>query len=234
MIGNGTQCAKALGVTKGRVSQLLKAGVLTVREDGKFDLTKAKTEYLAYLGDGRRAAKGQVDDEALQELAMLKLENQRARLEFQRASTELQKLKSEIQKGNLVHTQAAKLLVSRILWEVRRQAWAIPLRFVHHLVSEHGQQARLDQLILASFETAFSLANHKDIAAENRWIIDMADNLIAMCDAQMVMDKHRDLDSSTAEAAREFALRVRRLFYDMDPALIERLGLRLKVRGDEQ
>jgi phage terminase Nu1 subunit (DNA packaging protein) len=233
VIGNQSDCARVLGLTRGRVSQLVRTKVLTLRKDGKIDLDEAQREYMAYLGEGRPSNPGQSSMQ-LNELVTLKLENARAKLEIQQAAVELQKLKASIAKGELVNWQAARLLLSRVLWNLRNQVWGIPLKIIHRMAADHRQQVELDQAIQNSFETAFVLTNEHDIAAENAYVLAMSDALIRLCETEIVIMEHEHRDTDTLKSCMDFARKIKTMFFEMKPELVEKLGMKLHTRGSRE
>lgn len=230
---------KRIGVTRRRGYQLIPLGlpVLKVGKLLKVDVEKGKAWYEAnYQEPLKRGPSSGADpggDDISRERAQLRLELEHTRLEKERAGAELARLRGEIARGQFIPVAAARLLYSRLLWTLKQQIDNLPLRIIHHIAKDHETAARLDLLIRDHYARIFQLTNEHDIATENAYILKFADIIIGMAEAQITMDQCENRDPATAEAAREFAQRVRSLFLQMTPELIERLGLKFKIRGQE-
>lgn len=218
MLVTQSEFAKAVGLSKGRVSQLVKEKVLTLTKNLKLDLDKAKAEYAAFLGEGSKGT-GNQQDAQLQELITLKLENQRARLELQQAAIELAKLKSDIARGNLVSAESTALLYSQTLWRLFQEMEAIPLQTLHLICRDRDQIATVDQIYRDTVQSAFHAAI-SDSAIRERLahVAKKCDILIELCETEAQMLKHRPCaDPETFETLRAFAGDIRAMFAGMKP-----------------
>lgn len=221
-----SEFAKEINLTKGRVSQLVKAKVLTVCKNGKLDLETATQEYIASLGEGKAAIPTGAGTDQLKELVNIKLELAKAKLEQQKAATDLARLKGEIQKGAYVSNRAACLLHSRIVWKLYHQIEMEPLKFLHHLGIDRLQIVEIDSIfrddVKRTFQTTIS---DSVLGRENAYILEKADAIIQLCESGIILTKHKGCDTEDLEACLEFVREIRKLFFDMNPGLVEKLGI---------
>jgi hypothetical protein len=226
--GNQKDLEGPLGLSKGRISQLVKAGVLKPGPDGLFDIGRSKAAYLTFQGEGKLAGK---DPEEVAELLKLKTELTRARLEQQKAATELSRIRAQIQRGELVNHAAACATTSEILTKLYRQLDSAPLSFLQHVTSDPDVLAKVDTIYRDVVRRAFeSAVNDPAIAKQNAYILAKADILIEMCQAAITMAKHEGRDPEDFETFLQFALEIRDLFFEMKPDLPERLTADLPPR----
>lgn len=219
-----------MSLTRARVSQLKAAGL--PMSGHLVAVERARKWYGAHFQEDLKRGPGGGDAQLLDERTRVRIDLQKAQAKRMEASAEVSLQDARIKSRELVPRRATRLLVCRLLADVRQRIWAVPLKFIHHLTKEHANQVQLDETILRAFEDAFRLSNHKDFARENAYVLAKADLVIQICEADLVMAEHDGRDKSTAETCLRLAREVRSLFFEMRPELIRDLGIKMFIRGE--
>ena len=153
MQGKRADLVKRLGVTRARISQLVKSGVLRPDSNGMFDMDEAEARYRAFHGEGGYAGKASSGETS--ELVKLKTELTRAKLEQQKAATELAKIRAQVQRGELVKGTAASAATGRILTSIYNRVDSAPLSFLHKLTEDRNLVIEADYIYRDIVRRAF-------------------------------------------------------------------------------
>jgi phage terminase Nu1 subunit (DNA packaging protein) len=215
---NQSGIAKVLGVTRQRVSQLVRDGVLKPGSNGLFDVDRARAAYHAHVGSGPTV--GNSDITALVEA---KRKQVAARTELLESTAELQQQRAAERRGTTIQTTAAAVMCSQILERVYRNLDSSFFRFLNHMPGV--DIIAIDVLYRDAIRTAFQRAlQDRHIAKHNQYLRDKCDLIVSEIDAQIVIFKHQKRDFETLEACRKFAGEMQALLFDMTrPDIVKEL-----------
>jgi hypothetical protein len=217
---NQSGLAKELGLTRQRVSQLVKSGILKTDRNGRFDIEAARAAYHASVGTGATATD---DPAAVSKLVEAKTRQTQARIELLENSVELQKQRIAERRGEFIKTIAAGIVTSQILEKVYRNLDSGFFRFLNHLPQK--DHIIIDQLYRDSIRRAFTTAlGDRHIAKHNSYLREKCDLTVSEIDAQIAICKRKKCDCSTLEACRQFAEEMQAILFDMSrPGIIAEL-----------
>jgi transcriptional regulator with XRE-family HTH domain len=224
MLVNRSELAKALNLSKGRISQLEKAKVLRPTRGGKFHLEKAQDEYLAHVAARGAAHPGKDDGAQVKAIAEVMLRRQQAKLEYEKILTELLGLRVQLQRGELISRRAAKQLAGMQFFDAgRRISNHVPLSFIPVFAESREEAVKMDELLSKLFEDCFRLTNLRDIGREIERVLRWARRVKEAADTD---------NPELSDIARKFAAEIIESFSAMRPEWVNQLGLRFLVRGE--
>lgn len=231
MFANVSQLAEILKVSRPTIYDYKKQG-MPVEQNGKFDV-KLCVEWAA--GHSTSVVKpgpalGSENGNKTSDNDW-RLEMQRLRLREQRATTEAAEYRAKIKRGDLISSQAACLIHSRILWNLYRTLDMLPLKFLQYISKDRDMVVQVDSIVRGNVWSAFhSAISDSDIRKQNAYILRKSEILAKLCRTEIELLKHEGRDPDTAESFLKFAEEIRALFFEMKPELVEKLGLRLHTR----
>jgi phage terminase Nu1 subunit (DNA packaging protein) len=210
------ELAKALNLSKGRISQLEKNSVLHPTRGGKFDLEKAQAEYLAHLAKRNTPAAG----DKVQEIAQIQLERQGTKLAYEKLLMEFTKLKIEIQRGIYVHLLKAQRSIAFLVMPLQANIQSIVAKFVWLVAPTRERAVEWQEIIFANIKSKlFGKINVRDLESEKTRLVAGADAVLADC--------------NSSDAARKLATDIKAVYELIDPAIISKLGIKtLALQGD--
>lgn len=227
---------KRLGVTKGRVSQLVKSGVLRPGADGLFDPDAAERAYRALQGEGEIAGAGSGE---MAELVKLKTELTRAKLEQQKAATELAKIRAQVQRGELVKGTAASAATGRILTSIYNRVDSAPLSFLHKLTEDRNLVIEADYIYRDIVRRAFQGAIRDAFIAErNKSLHERAGAIAKVLGTLAEIAEVAGEDPEPLRECQDFVTEVRDIFGEIaadgfTERLTREIPTRIKPEGAE-
>jgi len=219
---------KRLGVTKGRVSQLVKSGVLRPGADGLFDPDAAERAYRALQGEGEIA--GQAGPGEMAELVKLKVELTKAKLVSQRQAAELMKIKADIQRGRLIHAEAAAATFAGILTAIYRQVDSRVLGLFDAMGVDQGQRIALDELYRDGVRSAFIAGISRPKLPKGGFLVKKAELTAEMLQAMIDVCGITGEDPGSLQTVLDFVGAVREVLADITPEFIEKINDKLPAR----
>jgi phage terminase Nu1 subunit (DNA packaging protein) len=228
---------KRLGVTKGRVSQLVKSGVLRPGADGLFDPDAAERAYRALQGEGEIA--GGAGSGEMAELVKLKTELTRAKLEQQKAATELAKIRAQVQRGELVKGTAASAATGRILTSIYNRVDSAPLSFLHKLTEDRNLVIEADYIYRDIVRRAFQGAIRDAFIAErNKSLHERAGAIAKVLGTLAEIAEVAGEDPEPLRECQDFVTEVRDIFGEIaadgfTERLTREIPTRIKPEGAE-
>lgn len=230
MQGKRADLVKRFGVTRARISQLVKSGVLRPDSNGMFDLDAAERAYRAFQGEGDIA--GQAGPGEMAELVKLKTELTRAKLEQQKAATELAKIRAQVQRGELVKGTAASAATGRILTSVYNRVDSAPLSFLHKLTEDRNLVIEADHIYRDIVRRAFQGAIRDGFIAErNKSLHERAGAIANVLGTLAEIAEVAGEDPEPLQECKTFVAEVRDIFEEIAAdGFIERLTREVPTR----
>jgi hypothetical protein len=219
---------KRLGVTKGRVSQLVKSGVLRPGADGLFDPDAAEAAYRALRGEGEIA--GQAGPGEMAELVKLKTELAKAKLVCQQQAAELMKIKADLQRGRLIQTEAAAAAFAKVLESIYKQVDSYGLSVFRAMDLDDQMECALDERYRDAVRSAFIAGISRPKLPKGGFLVKKAELTAEMLQAMIDVCGITGEDPGSLQTVLDFVGAVREVLADITPEFIEKINDKLPAR----
>lgn len=228
MQGKRADLVKRLGVTRARISQLVKSGVLRPDSNGMFDLDAAEAAYRALRGEGEIA--GQAGPGEMAELVKLKTELAKAKLVCQQQAAELMKIKADLQRGRLIQTDAAAAAFAKVLESIYRQVDSYVLSVFGAMDIDERQRIALDERYRDAVRSAFIAGISRPKLPEGGFLVKKAELTAEMLQAMIDVCGITGEDPGHLQTVLDFVGGAREVLADITPEFIDKINNQLPPR----
>jgi hypothetical protein len=217
---NQSGIARELGVTRQRISQLVRDGILRPGRHGLFDVERAKAAYESSRGLGVTASG---PPSAVSTLVEARTKQTLARTELLESTAEIQKQRAAERRGVSIQTAAAAIVTSQILERVYRSLDTAFFKFCTLIPEKHI--VAIDILYRDTVRRAFTTAlADRHIRKHSEFLRDKCALIAAEIDAEIRLRKIKKLDFETLTVCQKFAGEMQALLFDMSrPGIIAEL-----------
>lgn len=228
MQGKRADLVKRFGVTRARISQLVKSGVLRPDSNGMFDLDEAEARYRAFQGEGDIA--GQAGPGEMGELIKLKLELTKLKVVSQRQAAELMKIKTDLQRGRLIQTDAAAAAFAGVLERIYRQVDSYVLSVFGAMDIDERMRDALDERYRDAVRSAFIAGISRPKLPRGGYLVKQAELTVEMLQAMIDICGITGEDPGHLQTVLDFVGEAREVLADITPEFIEKINDKLPPR----
>ncbi len=220
--------------TRGRISQLLKAGILTRDRSGKLWRDANLERYAKYVaGSGSQpgAPGGGSAEGIFRELAAARLEFARLKIRNQELANRIAEMRAEIQHGRYVLIDTLKRSTAFDFAPTHAAIRSLAARIVWALAPSHERAVELQRLFENGLRLAYLQQAMRDLASEKAEMTTAAETVLISCRdqgaralARRILDIYARIEPDLARSLRVHIIgAVGDLAADQDPVHLARI-----------